>query len=180
MDGTNGFEVIEVGKPYEPIIGMGEGVRFDLSPSGGLLLYSFDRPATDEIDQMKSGKGFEIRFAELGGIIWITSKCGNLEWADAPYNPRLSSGIPAPNLEDGQGIALTLVMVDARDGVVKSARLIGLGTKFSQCLLEKAVELRKQPMTMTEATGAINRIMMKYTSRQLSDMASGQARFRIK
>ena len=175
----NRFSLFEVGKPYEPAIGMGEGVRFTLSSEGGLLLYVFDNPTSEEIDQMRSGKGFEIRFATINGIIWVTSKCGDLEWTDAPYNPRLSGGLPAPDFEDGEGIALTLVMINAMDGVVKSVRLIGLGTSFSHYLVERSIELRDQPMTMVEANHSINQTMLRNSSRQLADIAPSQARYRL-
>ena len=173
------MEVFEVGKVYKPAIGIGEGVRFDISSAGATLMYVFDAPSPDEVAQMRSGKRFEIRYTEINGILWITSKCGDLEWTDAPYNPRLSSGLPDPDFNDGEGLALTLVMIDARDAVVKSVRLIGLGTRFSHYLTEKALELREQPMTATAANSSIVQTMMMFDSRQLADIAPSQARFRV-
>ena len=173
------YSVFEVGKVYKPAVGIGEGVRFTLSSGGAVLMYAFDNPTAKEIEQTKSGKKFEIRYTEINGIIWITSKCGDLEWTDAPYNPRLSSGFPAPDFADGEGIALTLVMLDSRNSVVKSTRLIGLGTRFSHYLTEKAIELKNQPMTMTEASRSINQTMLRYTSEQLANLAPSQARFRL-
>ena len=173
------MEVFEVGKVYKPAIGIGEGVRFDLSYAGATLMYVFDAPSPDEVAQMRSGKSFEIRYTEQCGIIWVTSKCGNLAWTDAPYNPRLSSDLPPAYYEDGEGLALTLVMIDARDAVVKSVRLIGLGTRFSHDLTETAMALREQPMTMAEAHNAITYTMARCTSEDLAKVAPSFARFRI-
>ena len=158
---------------------MGEGVRFDLTYSGGMLMYLFNNPTAHEVEQMKSGKSFEIRFSEINGIIWVTSKCGDLAWTDAPYNPRLSSGLPDPDFEDGNGIALSLVMIDVPSGIVKSARLIGLGTSFSHYLTEKALEIREQPMTIMDVNRSINSTMAMCSSEHLAKIAPSQARFEI-
>ena len=167
----------EVGKK-SPVT-MTEGVRFDLSSAGATLIYAFDAPTTDEVAQVRSGNGFEIRFAEINDILWVTTKCGNLEWTDAPYNPRLSSGLPDPDFADGEGIALTFVLIDSATGIVKAVRLIGLGNRFSHYLTEKALELREKTMTMTDAVRSINQTMNMYDSRQLASLASSQARFRL-
>ncbi len=173
------FQVFEVGKVYEPAIGMSEGVRFDLTSSGGILLYGFNNPTAHEVEQMKAGKHFEIRYTEMNGILWITSKCGDLAWTDAPYNPRLSSGLPDIDFEEGEGIALSLVMIDVPSGIVKSARLIGLGTRFSRYLTEKAIEVREQPMTIMEANRSINATMAMCSSEDLAKVAPSQARFEV-
>ena len=173
------MEAFEVGKVYKPAVGIGEGVRFNLSYDGAVLIYAFDNPTAREIAETKSGKSFEIRYTEVNGIIWVTSKCGDLEWTDAPYNPRLSSSLPDPDFADGEGLALTLVMLDSMSGVVKSTRLIGLGTRFSHYLTEKAIELKDQSMTMAEANRSISQTMAMYSSDQLANIATSQARFRL-
>ena len=171
----------EVGKPYSPAFGLGEGARFSIAMDGALLMYAFDRPTSDEVGQMASGKGFEIRFATLGGIIWIMSKCGTLEWTDSPYNPRLSSNLPDPSsITDGGGLGLTLVMIDSSDAVVKSVRLIGLGTDFSRKLLAESLSVRQMPMTVSDATKSINQTMLKYSTKQLAGMAPNSAKFRLR
>ena len=104
--------LLEVGKPYLPALGLGEGVRFNIGPDGAILIYCFDRPTPREVQAMGSGKDFEIRFVTVDGIMWILSKCGDLEWTDAPYNPRLSAGISSlAVIANGAGLGLTLVLM---------------------------------------------------------------------
>ena len=172
------FSVFKVGQVYQPAVGIGEGVKFTLSKDGALLLYSFDSPAAEEVAEMKAGKGFEIRFVTLGGIIWVMSKCGDLDWADAPYNPRLVGALPEEP-EGKEGTALTLVMVDSRSGVVKSVRLIGLGSDFSRALLKEATEVRSKAMTVMDANRSINNTMMRYDTKSLVRMAPSYARFKL-
>jgi len=174
------MNVFEVGKPYLPALGLGEGVRFGIGETGCELVYGFDAPTLKEVAAMKGGHPFEIRFAPLGGIIWVTSKCGSLEWTDAPYNPRLSGGLPDPSaIKDGSGLSLVLLMLDSRDAVVKSGRFIGLGTGFSRELLEEAARTRKQAMTVRAAELSIAGTMARLTTRQLAEMARPEARFKL-
>ena len=170
----------EVGKPFLPALGLGEGVRFEIGASGATLIYGFSNPTSDEVRATKSGQAFEIRFVTIDGIIWILSKCGNLEWTDAPYNPRLSTGIPGPeSITDGGGLGLTLMMLDSGDAVVKSVRLIGLGTEFSRQLLAEAYRCRQQAMTIAQSALSINKAMQAYTTSQLVQMAPPLARYRL-
>ena len=165
--------VFEVGKPYLPAIGLGEGVRFGIDGTGCTLMYCFNRPTDAEVAAMRSGQSFEIRYITINGIIWILSKCGNLNWTDAPYNPRLSSNLPDPeSIQDGSGLALTSIMLDSKDAVVKSARLIGLGTDFSRQLASEVLKVRSQPMTVREAGMSINQTMQMHSTRRLVQMAS--------
>jgi len=171
--------IIEVGKPCKPFIGMGEGVRFSLSGDGALLAYCFDNPTEHEIAQMKSGKSFEIRCSMIDKILWITSKCGDLAWTDAPYNPRLSQSLLEWDYDEGEGIALTLVMIDSKTGIVKAARLIGLGTMFSRYLVAKTLELRDDPMTEEEAAESIKWTMARASSEYLAKIAPSYGQFRL-
>jgi hypothetical protein len=165
--------VFEVGKPYLPALGLGEGVRFGIDGSGCFLMYEFNRPTDAEVSATKSGQPFEIKFVTVNGIIWILSKCGTLRWTDAPYNPRLSSSLPDPaSIGDKEGLAMTLVMLDSYDAVVKSTRLIGLGTDFSRHLASEVLRVRSQPMTVREAGMSISQTMRMYSTELLVQKAS--------
>ncbi len=174
------FNTFEVGKCYTPALGLGEGARFGIGSDGATLMYGFDRPTPAEVAATKAGQGFEIRFVTVGGIIWILSKCGNLSWVDSPYNPRLSSGILDPgSIADGEGLMLTLVMLDSRDAVVKSIRAIGLGTDFSRRLLAEAFNVRQQAMTVRDASMSIQAVMLAYPTNRLVQMAQRENRFKL-
>lgn len=171
---------IAVGKVFTPAARMGEGCIFNIDMRGATLVYAFKAPTREEVIATKSGQAFEIRFAVVDGIIWVTSKCGGLEWVDAPYNPRLSTFVPAPEtITDGVGLTTVLAMADSRSGIVQSARLIGLGTEFSRNLLRVANEERAKSMTVREAELNISKAMDKYSTIQLADMAKPENRFKL-
>lgn len=175
------FSKFEVGKPYTPALGLGEGVRFGINPDGAVLMYGFSNPTAEEVNATKSGQPFEIRFVTLNGIIWILSKCGDLAWTDAPYNPRLDSSAPLDpaSIGDGEGLMLTLMMLNSDNAVVRSVRAIGLGTDFSRRLLTEVSKVRQQAMTLREASASIQRTMVTYPTNMLVQMTRTENRFKL-
>lgn len=170
--------IFEVGQPYPPVAGKPEGVYFEIDEAGAKLIYNFASPSAREIASTREGSSFEIRFLELGDLLWITVKAGSIPWADAPYNPRLSMVEELPTPEPGLGLALTMILVDANTAVIRSLRLIGLGKAFSQSLLHSASALRGTPMTLAQQQLAIANVQLRYTTQQLADMAAVRWRLR--
>lgn len=172
------MSVLRTGEPYLPIAGRGEGCFFDFDNTGPKLIYSYAHPTPDEIKDFSAKSPFEIRFLELGGIIWTTHKCGGQPWNDAPYNPRLSlltDGFPTLETES-DGLALNLILTDAEDAVVKYLRVVGLSHKFSAELLSAAKRLRGMRQDLADYRKALAEIPRKYSSRRLADMATHRCR----
>lgn len=162
---------LEVGKPYAPLSGRGEGVIFDINDAGARLFYNFNNPTREEIESAKAGQPFQMKFVELNGIIWILSKCGDLQWTDAPYNPRASiyTNIHTPG--ESQGLLLTLCVSDCRTAEIKSIRTIGMEHKFSVALIEATERVRNTPMDYWAVYDSINATMLKYSTKDLVNMA---------
>lgn len=169
---------LEVGKPYPLIAGRGEGVIFDIDDDGAKMFILLDRPTEREIAAVRSGQPFQLKLLEKDGILWILSKCGDMQWMDAPYNPRASIYTHLEQPESGQGLALRLVMADSRTAVVKHIRLIGLDEKFSHALIEAADRLRNTPMDWQETQRSISATMLRYQTKELVSMAAHSFRLR--
>ncbi len=71
-----------------------------------------------------------------------------------------------------------LLMTDASTAIIKSLRMIGLGTKFSKALIETTAKLRATPMDDYEVAASINNTMNRYSTSQLCQMA--QYYFKLK
>ena len=153
---------LRVGGRYPPIAAHGEGVYFDISSAGLTLVYNFSHPSAKEVDQMQADKPFEIQIASVAEALYILTKCGSLNWTDAPYNPHLSrSGMLEKINDDTSGYALTLMMVDANTNVIHSLRLIGLGNAFSKKLYDKIDDMLSKPfdVEMYQNTVRINNMV---------------------
>ncbi len=145
-----------------------EGVYFDISDEGATLLVFFKNPNPSEIEQFKAGKGFEIRFTELYDIIMITVKIGNLNWMDAPYTPHLSQNLTkftVPN--EGQGLGLSLILVDAASGAIKHMRLLGLSERFTRQLFGVVMENKAKDFDKSKYNLSLNRIFSTYQTNQI-------------
>ncbi len=168
---------IQVGKPL-PVSLDGDGVIFTVDNGGAMLIYNLTAPTKDEIDAMKAGQPFEIRYAELGGILWIVSKCGSMPWSDAPFNPKLCTIRNWPEFQDGEGLSLALILTDAQDSTVQSARLIGLSTRFSRQLMADTKRLMIADMTASELNESIQRVTKNYRTCDLVRMSKCYCKIR--
>lgn len=173
------MELLKVGEVFAPLAGREEGVIFEAYGDGYILAYNFNNPTAEEIKAVSSQQSFEIRALRMKEVIWILSKCGSLAWADAPYSPHLSTldGLIRP-IGEGLGTSLLLLMLDARTGIIKNLRLIGLGHKFSLELFDEIGETLKEPFDINEQRANITATMMAYSTRALADRAG--IRYRLK
>lgn len=161
----------KIGQAVDIFKNHAEGVHFDITDDGATMLVFFQRPTSDEIEQFKSGKNFEIRFVELYGVIMITVKIGNLNWMDAPYTPHLSKNLSKFQLPNkGQGLGLTLFLVDAITGEIKHIRLLGLSERFTKRLFGVAMEHKAKLFNKTEYNNSLNRIFSTYQTNQIVKM----------
>lgn len=158
----------EVGQVVDNFKHHSEEVYFDIADDGATMLVFFQSPTADEIEQFKAGKNFEIRFVELYGIIMITAKIGNLNWMDAPYTPHLSKNLTKFQLpNEGQGLGLTLILVDAITGEIKHIRLLGLSEIFTKRLFGVVMEHNVKPFDKEVYNNSLNRIFSTYQTNQI-------------
>jgi hypothetical protein len=162
-----------VGQVVENFKYHSEEVQFDIADDGATMLVFFQNPTAKEIEQFKSGKNFEIRFTELYGVIMITVKIGNLNWMDAPYTPHLSKNLTKiPLLSENQGLALTLILVDAIIGKIQHIRLLGLSNRFTEKLFSVVKEHKEKPFDLAEYNQSLNRIFSTYPTSKIIKMST--------
>jgi len=132
----------EVGKPFiEGKTRFSEGVHFDFQQGGPVLILFYDRPTSEEIEEVKKGRA-EFAFYEKLPVIFFLCRFGSSSWADAPYSVHISKPFTFEPLQEGAGFGLQIYLVDATTGILKAMRLIGLKTDFSR-RLKLAIERQK-------------------------------------
>lgn len=166
------MNIYEVGQTVDNFKHHLEGVQFDIADDGATMLVFFQNPKAEEIEQFKSGKNFEIRFTELYGVIMITVKIGSLNWMDAPYTPHLSKNLTKFQLpNEGQGLGLALILVDAATGEIKHIRLLGLSERFTKKLFGVVMDRKMSDFDITEYNNTLNRIYSTYPTNQIVKMS---------
>lgn len=165
------MHVYKVGQTVESLAGGREGMRFDMADDGGTLLVCFHRPTSTEIESVRRG---QIRFKLLdkSGIILLFVKFEDMPWMEAPYHVGLSKNLTElQSIEEGQGYACHIVLVDISNGRIEALRLIGLGTKFSRWL-KSSIEQQQQEIFNIEAySKKLSRIFRTYSTKRLVEHA---------
>ena len=164
----------EVGKTINEYKNHQEGVYFELSDEGAVLTVFFKNPTQEEIEQFQSGKDFEIRSLELRSLILITVKIGSLPWMDAPYDSRISQNLDISKLsepEQGTGLGLTIMLVDAATGELKHIRLVGLSTRFTSELFASVKRQYAKSFSSTQFASDLKSIYETHPSDSLSRMS---------
>lgn len=169
----------EVGQIVDSFKQHSEEVFFDIDDSGATMLVFFKNPTSDEIEQFKSGKDFEIRFTEMYGVIMITVRVGTLNWMDAPYTPHLSKNLTTFQIpSEGQGLGLTLFLIDSVSGEIKHIKLLGLSEHFTRRLFGLIIEQKQKDFNITEYNNALNRIFSAYQTNQIVKLSRDYCRIR--
>jgi hypothetical protein len=169
----------EIGKPYLPVVGREQGIIFGVDKGGLTIVYNFENPSKHEIDQVRSGKSFEIRAAELNDVVMVTTKLGDLKWTDAPYNPRLSGEFALEPIEnDTAGYALYIFMTDTPSGIIKHMRLIGLGNKFSKGFRQLLYKNLEKDISVEDYDRRLSEVFDRYDTKKIVEYSS--LRYKLK
>ncbi len=168
----------EVGKLFtESITRYPEGVKFEFTQSGPVLLLFFDSPTEHEINSVKTGK-LEVGLYSRDNILFFLCKFEGTPWMDAPYSIHLSKPFFFDQMTETQGFGLQIFLVDARTGILKAMRLIGLSNDFSKKLRVAMEKQRMQPFNKAAYNQIINALYANYTTKDLVDRAD--ARYRVR
>ena len=172
------MEILEVGKPFPGGKGHAEGALLDIDDAGATLTVYFNGPTENEIRQFEQNSPFEIRFVVLKGIIVFTVKIGNLNWMDAPYSPHLGGKVEKITFpKESEGLALSLILVDTKTGILMSIRFLGLSTNFTKKLWGEIIEQKMQSFDRVEYYAKVNELLRKYTTKEIVNMSSTYCKF---
>ena len=176
------MHVTEVGKLFIPgRTRYNEGAYFEYSEAGPFLIFAFSWPTKEDIEAARKGR-VELALYEAPPVIFILHKIRGLEqWSDSPFSIRLYDGMGkkfdwSEPIEEGQGLGLNIVLVDADTGVLLALRLVGTSTEFARELRAAILRQIEAPFSVTAYDSKINEVYTKYTSQQLLALATAQHR----
>lgn len=157
---------IEVGQKIENMVFQGDGIKFDMDDSGGVLLLSMSRPSHEEIESVKGD--LKLALTEKNGCLFILVKFGSMDWMDAPYHVQLSKNLTKLQpLEEGMGYSCNIILYD-ETCTVRVLRLIGFSTKFSRLLERKILDqMEDVSFDLGKYNSTINQIYANYSTNDL-------------
>ncbi len=168
------MEKLEVGKKYPKEINR-EGIWLDYD--NGFTLYLFLPKITEkEADSIRTGK-FKFALTEISDTLFFLYEFKNeIAISDAPFHFGLYSDDRINSFPDisgeTEGLALNIIAVDSMTGIVKALRLIGLGTKFSEKLINICQKQSKEVVDPSLYGENIKSVQSRYNAKDLLRFAS--------
>ena len=168
---NDNLTIMAEGQPLPSIAGWPEGCIFSMIDDGMYFIVNFAAPTDEEIKQVRSGEGFEIRYAVIENILMITVKLGKLHWMDAPFSPHLevSAGrLHVKSLDTGK--PLTIILTDAKTTVMKVLRMVGISASFSASINMAVKRMLNMPFSSEEYDARLQSIINRYSTEKLVTM----------
>jgi len=156
---------IEVGKPYPGVHRIPESAIFDFNQAGGLLLIALDNPTKKEIQDIRKGD-VKLGLLDKGGVIFLLSKFGSMNWMDSPYHVSMSGKYTlAPVFDVTQGYLLQIVLLNSNDRIVKVIRVVGMPHEMS--LMFRDLVEKQRGTSINEYYPRLHEIYTRYSTEDL-------------
>lgn len=176
------MQILKVGELLAPgKTSYQEASWLDYTETGPVLMMAINRPSPKEIEAVKSGR-IELALYEADPILWFLYKIrGFGPWSDCPFSIRLYDGKGrkfdwSEEIEEGTGLGLQIVLVDAGTGIVKVLRLVGMSTKFSREFRAMILRQLERPFDAEKYNREINRVYARLSSDDLAARADIRCR----
>lgn len=158
----------KIGEKFPVPVGTEEGALFSVEPYSMMLIYRFNRPSEEEINEFKTGD-YQLAVTELRKVLFVLSKFGRLSWADCAYSSQLSEKTKTlPELQEGQkGYAIDAFLVDCADGTLKAHRLIRMNPDFSRKFRTLLSDDGQKSFSRAEYEQAVTNVYRMYSTKDL-------------
>lgn len=157
-----------------------EGLTLSFDSSGATLLVSLSGMTDKEAEKIRKGKAEFVIFEREQIMYFLVRIPGVVDEGDAPFHYSLYTDPekrPIPDIQEGEGLGLTVIGMDARNGRIKALRLIGLGTDISRKMVRIMREQKEQPIDRNEYNRKIEKAYRTYTYKEMLKMAV--AKFKV-
>ena len=162
----------ETGKPFPLPLPKNEGASFSVEPFTLMLVYRYQKPTQEEIDEFTTGTS-QMAVPELRNTLSIETQFGRLGWSDVPYSTQLSERRKElPELsEKNRGYALDTFLVDISDNTLKAHRLVRLTPDFSRKFRNLLLDDMAKEFDPASYEQAVAEVYRDYSTRDLLKMS---------
>ena len=176
------MQFLKVGGLFDPgRTSYQEASWLDYTETGPVLLMAVNNPTAKEIEAVKNG-GIELALYETNPVLWFLYKISGFgPWSDCPFSIRLYDGKGrrfdwSEKIEEGTGLALQIVLIDAGTGIVKVLRLVGMPTKFSRELRAMILRQLDRSFDVEKYSREIDKVYARLSSDDLAARADIKCR----
>jgi hypothetical protein len=144
------MQVLEVGKPYLPVLAsLPEGDQYHFRGGRHELLLWLKNPSRDEIESVRTGEAEFALFVHRSAIFLLYRFGDAVDWSDAPYSSHLvppeQRELPQPPATPETRTLLQIILVDAGKNVVRVIRAVTLSPEFSRTLADTITKQAREP-----------------------------------
>jgi hypothetical protein len=170
------LSILSVGHPYlKGKTAWPQAMTYQYERSGHILRIFLRTPSPEEVEAIWQGPAHFGLFTE-GHVIFLcfrfyTQANALTYYGEAPFSIHL---VPedyhkSPDLDfpPGVGAALSIILVNAENGLVEALRVLALGHKFSKRLHRAIREQERRPFNQAAYEQQLKRLFGRYTSEQL-------------
>lgn len=174
--GDTAFAAFYVGHRYPKWRTGNDGFILEWDNSAGFILYAFlNSPSVEEVAQFQTDVELEVCYKTVYDVCFFTFRFGDMPWADCPFAPALykEAGREAvfDDIPEGQGLAVTILLIDSSCGELKTIRVVALSHDFSVKWQTWAIEANKRPLTKAEYSSLINVVYMNHSTEGIAECA---------
>ena len=149
------------------------GINIVIDSSGIMVVLNWDGITDDEFKNVSEGE-LKVKCFVKGQVAFLLLKLGSLNWMDVAFNVHATGIVKPedfPEIEDGQGYGLHILLIAAEDNVVKFNRIVGLDSKFSRKLRKVFLEQLAGDYDAFDYQVTASNVMQAYQTKELVNMA---------
>ena len=126
----------------------------------------------EQCEKLKDMKNFGFCFVSLEGAIIFGIKEERLEqintggWMAAPFFPHTVSGT-FEEFPEGDGMPLTIMLVNSTDGQIVKIHTMNLGNEFSNAIIQAVQKILEKPFDMLKYKMSLYDLVDMYPSDEL-------------
>ncbi len=148
-----------------------EGASLQYFETGPGLIFAFADPSEKEVEGLKNGRAKFAVYDDWPVVLFLADIKG-VGQADCPLDMRLYGergyALLPHVIPEGKGLMLWVVLVDARTGILRAQRVIGLEHDFSEHLVGLLRRQLDSPFTPAEFGTKLDEIYAKYSYKHLA------------
>ena len=160
MDKESEIWTLQVGQPFTPERTEWDPDSFEYRYFNGnhLLQICVASPSSKEIEAFSEGAVRIGLYVEHGVIFFIFKLEGVMAWSDQAFSIHLvhQANQEIPAVETGKRIGLSLVLVDANNGLVSALRFVTLSPHYSQVFYRELRRQAAEPFNIDNHNRSIN------------------------
>lgn len=172
--GINNIKILKIGEQCPvlwPQLGRQSACMTVWGPTGFISYVAYMNMTAHEERNLK--EKMIIRFVIENDICFFLYKFGDEFWMDTPFYPSITGNaeVPLVKLAENEMYSMTILGVEAKNGILMVCRTIGLDHEISQMISSWYEETGKTPMNRMEYYKRVDTVYAKYSTDELVHIA---------